>query len=232
MTRMTPATADRPAPRLRTLRLVAPAAAALLAGCVPTQFEVQSVIPPPLVTRIPVVVGLYVPAEFRVAVHREERDGAEYTMEIGKAQTAGIERLMTAMFTRVVPVQSVDAGAATDPEIRGVLEPVLEDFSFVTPRETGTSMYAVSLKYRINAYTPTGQPADSWTFTGYGTQPGNPLPGQDKAPLQQAAANAMRDAGAKLAVEFREQAIVRGLIAAPSPDVPPAERPGEIQPPP
>ena len=232
MTRMTPATADRPAPRLRTLRRVAPAAAALLAGCVPTQFEVQSVIPPPLVTRIPVVVGLHVPAEFREAVHREERDGAEYTMEIGKAQTAGIERLMTAMFTRVVPVPSVDAGAATDPEIRGVLEPVLEDFSFVTPRETGTSMYAVSLKYRINAYTPTGQPADSWTFTGYGTQPGSPLPGQDKPSLQQAAANAMRDAGAKLAVEFREQAIVRGLIAAPAPDAPPAERPGEIQPPP
>jgi len=49
---------------------------------------------------------------------------------------------MTAMFTRVVPVPSVDAGAATDPEIRGVLEPVLEDFSFVTPRETGTSVYA------------------------------------------------------------------------------------------
>jgi hypothetical protein len=172
------------------------------------------------------------PAEFRAAVHREERDGAEYTMEIGKAQTEGFERLMAAMFTRAVPVPSVDAGAATDPEIRGVLEPVLEDFSFVTPRETGTSMYAVSLKYRIDAYSPTGQPVESWSFTGYGAQPGSPVPGQGKALLQQAAANAMRDAGAKLAVEFREQAIVRGLIAAPTPDAPPVERPGEIQPPP
>jgi hypothetical protein len=232
MIRMAPATADRRSPPLRRARVAALSAAALLAGCAPTQFEVQQVIPQPLVTRIPVVVGLYVPAEFRTAVHSEERDGAGYTMEIGKAQTAGFERLMAAMFTRAVPVPSVDAGAATDPEIRGVLEPVLEDFSFVTPRETGTSMYAVSLKYRINAYSPTGQPSDSWTFTGYGTQPGSQMPGQGKALLQQAAANAMRDAGAKLAVEFREQAIVRGLIAAPTGDSPPAERPGEIQPPP
>jgi len=207
-------------------------ALALLAGCGTTQFETESVIPQPLVTRIPVVVGVHVPPAFREAVHREKRDGFEYEISVGAAQTAGFDRLMNAMFTRVVPVGSLEAGAVTDTEVRGVFEPVLEDFSFVTPRDTGTQLYAVSLKYRINAYTPTGQPADSWTFTGYGTQPGNPLPGQDKAPLQQAAANAMRDAGAKLAVEFREQAIVRGLIAAPSPDVPPAERPGEIQPPP
>jgi hypothetical protein len=37
----------------------------------------------------------------------------------------------------------------------------------------------------------------------------------------------MRDAGAKIAVEMREQAIVRGLIEAPG-----GARPSEIQPPP
>jgi len=59
-------------------------AAVLLGGCAPTRFEVQPTIPPPLVTRIPVVVGLHVPAAFRTAVHKEERDGAEYTMEIAR----------------------------------------------------------------------------------------------------------------------------------------------------
>ena len=48
---------------------------ALLAGCGTTEFEAQPVIPPPLITRIPVVVGVYLPAEFRTAVHREEHDG-------------------------------------------------------------------------------------------------------------------------------------------------------------
>jgi hypothetical protein len=200
---------------------------ALLAGCGTTQVAVQQVMPPPLVTRIPVVVGLHVPAAFREAVHREERDGSEFEIEIGKAQSEGFQRLMDAMFTRVVPVASVEAGAATDPEIRGVLEPVLTELSFVTPRDTGTPIYAVSLKYRINAYTPAGQPADSWTFTGYGAQPGSQIPGQGRTLLQQAAALAMRDAGAKLAVEFREQAIVRGLIDASA-----APQQVEVQPPP
>lgn len=200
---------------------------ALLSGCGATQLKVETVIPPPLVTRIPVVVGVYVPLEFSTAVQHEERDGSEYQIDVGQAQADGFLRLMNAMFTRVVPVASVGAGAATDPEIRGVFEPQLVELSFVTPRDTGTSAYAVSLKYRINAYTPSGQPVDSWTFTGYGAQPGTQMPGQGTELLRKAAALAMRDAGAKIAVEFREQAIVRGLIDESEP-----MRPVEVQPPP
>jgi hypothetical protein len=199
----------------------------LLGGCGATQFQVQSEIPEPLVVRIPVVVGFHLPEAFRAAVHREERDGVEYVIEIGAAQTAGFGRLMNALFTRSVAVSAPAAAAATDAEIRGVLEPVLEDLSFVTPRDTGTPLYAVSLKYRINAYRPDGEFVDSWSFTGYGTQPGSSMPGQGKALLQKAAAVAMRDAGAKIAVEMREQAIVRGLIEAPE-----GSGPREIQPPP
>jgi hypothetical protein len=214
----------RPQRALWALCLASPVLA-LLAGCGATQFQVQPNIPEPLVTRIPVVVGLHITAAFRDAVHREQREGSEYVIEIGRAQTEGFTRLMNAMFTRAVPVAA--AGAATDPEIRGVLEPVLEEFSFITPADTGTPVYAVSLKYRINAYRPDGEFVDSWSFTGYGTQPGSQMPGQGKALLQKAAAVAMRDAGAKIAVELREQAIVRGLIEAPD-----AARSGEIQPPP
>lgn len=199
----------------------------LLAGCGATQMTVETVIPPPLVTRIPVVVGVYVPPEFSTAVQREERDGSEYVIEVGQAQAAAFTRLMNAMFTRVVPLPAVEAGAATDPEIRGVFQPQLVELSFVTPRDTGTPVYAVSIKYRIDAYTPSGQPVDSWTFTGYGAQAGSQMPGQGTELLRKAAALAMRDAGAKIAVEFREQAIVRGLIEkdAPAQQV-------EVQPPP
>jgi hypothetical protein len=211
----------------RAHRWLAWTLAAVLSGCGATQMKVETVIPPPLVTRIPVVVGVYMPPEFSTAVQHEKRDGSEYMIDVGQAQADGFLRLMNAMFTRVVPVASAAAGAATDPEIRGVFEPQLVELSFVTPRDTGTSVYAVSLKYRINAYTPSGQPVDSWTFTGYGAQPGSQIPGQGTETLRKAAALAMRDAGAKIAVEFREQAIVRGLIdeSAPKHQV-------EIQPPP
>jgi hypothetical protein len=200
-------------------RAGAAALLALLGACGTTQFEAQTVIPAPLITQIPIVVGVHITPEFRNQVHREERDGGDIEIAVGKAQTDGFLRLLTAMFTRAVPVPSVAEGAAIDPGMRGVFEPVLEEFSFITPADTGTSLYAVSLKYRVNAYRLSGELIDSWTFTGYGAVPSMGLPTQGKPALQRATALAMRDAGTKLAVEFREQAIVRGLIDAGAPAI-------------
>jgi len=185
-----------------------------IAGCMTTRFEPKPSIPRPLITQIPVVVGIYMSPEFRNAVHAEERDGAKYEVVLGKPQSEGFERLMNAMFTRTVQVSAPNAGASTDSQIRGVLEPVLEDYSFVTPRDAGARIFAVSLKYRINGYDPNGKMFDSWTFTGYGSVPAPTLPGSSAQPLQEATALAMRDAGAKLAAEFKEAAIARGLLPA------------------
>jgi hypothetical protein len=109
-------------------------------------------------------------------------------------------------------VDTPAAAAATDPEIRGVLEPVLEDFAFVTPADAGSEDYAASLKYSVKLYSPKGELTDSWTFTGYGSQPGRMFPGKGDEALQAATALAMRDAAAKLVAEFRDQAIARNLL--------------------
>jgi hypothetical protein len=189
---------------------------ALLAGCGTTEFEARPAIPAPLVDKIPVVIGVYMAPEFRDKVYREEREGADVAIALGKAQTEGFMRLLDAMFLRVVPVTSTDAGARTDPAIRGVLEPVLEDVAFVTPTDSGADVYAVSLKYRVSGYKPDGQFTDSWTFTGYGAAAVSNMLGIGTDALQKATQLAMRDAGARLATELREQAIVRGLLSADS----------------
>ncbi len=54
---------------------------------------------------------------------------------------------------------------------RAILEPSIEEFAFVTPRDAGSPFFAVSIKYRVNIYLPDGKLADSWGFTGYGTAP-------------------------------------------------------------
>jgi hypothetical protein len=187
-------------------------ACAFLAGCGPTRFEAQPSIPTPLVTKIPLVVGVYMAPGFRDKVYAEKRDGGNYSIAIGKAQSEGFMRLMEAMFDRVVPVAATDAGASTDPQIRGVIEPVLEDFAFVTPVDSGSDVYAVSLKYRFNGYRPDGQAIDSWTFTGYGAAANASMLGGGSEVLKKAVQLAMRDAAAKLATELRDQAIVRGLL--------------------
>jgi hypothetical protein len=198
------------------VRAAAWLACALLAGCAATQFEAQPNIPTPLVTKIPVVVGLYMAAGFRDKVYDEKREGGDYSIAIGKAQSEGFARLMSAMFDGVVAVDATDAGARTDPRIRAVLEPELEDFAFVTPVDSGSDVYAVSLRYRVSGYRPDGQMIDSWTFTGYGAARNDNMLSSGSDALKAAVQLAMRDAAAKLATEFREQAIVRGLL----PEVP------------
>lgn len=198
------------------------AALVLLSGCGTTRLVATTNIPPPLVVKVPVAVALHVPKEFTEFVHKEKRWSTDWAMELGKAQSEGLTRLVQAMFDRVVVVDSVNAGAALGQDIRAILEPSVEEYAFVTPRDAGSPFYAVSVKYRMNVYSPDGRLADSWGFTGYGTSPSEGL--SSTAPLTRATALAMRDAGAKLAVEFREQAIVRGLLpegAVPTTPVPP-----------
>jgi hypothetical protein len=184
--------------------------AAGLAACGPVHLVIKSNIPEPLIAKMPVGVALYVPTEFSQYVHKEERSGTKWEIDIGQAQTQTLSRLINAMFERVIPVDSVNDGATHANEIRAILEPSVEEFAFVTPRDAGSPYFAVSIKYRVNVYSPDGKLADSWGFTGYGTAAAQGVIMED--PLQQAAALAMRDAGAKLAVEFRDQPMVRGLL--------------------
>jgi hypothetical protein len=182
-----------------------------LAGCGPVKLIANTNIPTPLVVKIPIAVALFIPKEFSTYVHNEERWSTDWHVELGAAQSEGISRLMNAMFERVIAVDSVSAGQAhADSGVRAILEPSVEEFAFVTPRDAGSPFFAVSIKYRVNIYLPNGKLADSWGFTGYGTAPAQGL--SSAPPLQTATALAMRDAGAKLAVEFREQATVRGLL--------------------
>jgi len=166
--------------------------------------------------KIPVAVALYVPKEFRDYVHKEERWSTGWNVALGKAQSEGLTRLLTSMFERVVMVDSITEGAQAGSDIKAILEPSVEEYAFVTPRDAGSPFYAVSIKYRVNVYSPDGKLADSWGFTGYGTAPSRGISSAD--PLAHATSLALRDAGAKLAVEFRDQAIVRGLMPGATPD--------------
>ncbi len=186
------------------------AALVLLAGCGPVRLVATANIPQPLVMKIPVAVALFMPQDFAQYVHKEERWGTDWNIEIGKAQSDAMSRLLNAMFERVIVVDSLNAGAQLGEGIAAILEPSVEEYAFVTPRDAGSPFFAVSIKYRVNVYSPDGKLADSWGFTGYGNSPAGGL--SNTEPLKNATASAMRDAGAKLAVEFRDQAIVRGLL--------------------
>ncbi len=201
----------------------------VLAGCGPVTLVASARIPQPLVMKIPVAVALFRPPEFMQYVHKEERWGTDWNIEIGKAQADAMSQLLNAMFENVIAVDSLNAGSALGSGVAAILEPSVEEYAFVTPRDAGSPFFAVSIKYRVNVYSPDGKLADSWGFTGYGTSPAGGL--SNTEPLQNATALAMRDAGAKLAVEFRDQAIVRGLLPeSETADAPATQQPASEQP--
>lgn len=166
-------------------------------------------LPEPLITRMPVAVALHIPPEFSTFTQKEKRSSVQWEISLGKAQTEGFTRLLNAMFERVIVVDSIEAATRGEP-VRAILEPMIDEYNFVTPRDAGASFFAVSIKYRMGIYTPDGKLADSWAFTGYGSAPTAGMSDEDS--LHRATTLALRDAAAKLAVEFRDQEIVRELL--------------------
>jgi len=191
-----------------------PAAVALLvvlAGCGAVNIQPQTQLPPPLIDRLPVTVAVYFPAEFRHYKYKEQRNRVDYEIELGPAHVVKLTRLLQAMFSRVVEVDDPAKALAAAPDVKLVLEPRFEDYAFLTPRDMVGDFYTVTIRYRLNLYDPRGERVDGYVFTGYGRRKSGAMSGTE--PLVRATERAMRDAGAKLAIELPDQESVRRLLA-------------------
>src|SRR5690606_9414731 len=83
-----------------------------------------------------------------------------------------------------------------------ILVPSVEEIQVAMPFETQLKVFEVWLKYNISVYDGQGQPVADWIMTAYGKTPSRFLSSDEDA-LNQAAVVALRDAGARLLVEFR-----------------------------
>ena len=210
----------------------------LLAGCTGTKLATQAQLPTPLVDKLPARVGVYYSKEFREFVHKETRNEIDYEITLGPAHVQNLDWLLKAMFSEVVPVEDPTQVAAIQPPLAMVLEPRFEEYSFLTPKDVAGEAFIVTIRYLLTLYDGTGARVDAFTFTGYGREGARTL--GSKVPLQIATQRAMRDAGAKVAVELTDQDSVRLLlrnpviVPAPATGPLPAEvpPPGEAAPPP
>jgi len=225
-------------PMMREL-IVAALALVLVAGCAATRLAAESQLPPPLIDRLPVRVGVHYSKEFREFVHRETRSQLDYEITLGPAHVLNLDWLLQAMFADVVQVDDPTRVADITPPLIMVLEPKFEEYSFLTPKDVAGEAFLVTIRYLLTVYDGTGGRVDAYSFTGYGRERARTL--ASKQPLQIATQRAMRDAGAKLAVELTDQETVRMLLrdpreplpATPSATVPPPpESPPAATPPP
>ena len=181
-----------------------------LVGCGGVQVAAESDVPTPLIDPLPLTVGIHYSDAFSNYAHAEERWGVDWKAELGPYHVRMAERLFAATFRETIPVKDLTALPANPPYV-AIIEPRIEQYSFITPKDTGADYYAVTIKYRLDVLAPNGSPADSLTFTGYGSFKSGGLTSTE--PMVRATKAAMRDAAAKFLVQFPEQDVARKLLA-------------------
>jgi hypothetical protein len=178
-----------------------------LSACDSVHVKPQPVLPHALVVPMPTRVALVIPKDLRTYVHKENRWGVDWVVDLGTGHSRLLRDQFHDCFSDVVEASDLDE-ARHAPGLKGIFEYHIEQFSFTTSRETGR-YYAATIRYKVNVYTPQAELVDTYTLTGYGNTLYSGL--SDTAPLEQASAAAMRDAAAKFLVQFPQLPVAKRL---------------------
>jgi hypothetical protein len=197
---------------MRTLTFAAIALSVALPGCMNMTVKPDGKLPTPLVAAAPAKVAVVITPEMRNYVHKETRAGIDYDVLLGETHTQMTEAVYKAEFTEAQLFASVDE-ARLMPGVLAIFEPRIEQYSFATAKETGGVYCAVTIRYQIKIYAPTGEIVDSLSLTGYGSGPA-PQVGNGEPELAKAAFNAMRDAAAKFLTQFPQLDLAKPLLAS------------------
>jgi hypothetical protein len=181
---------------------------AVLAACSDVSIKPEAHLPKPLITPLPAAVGLIIPVETRKYLDQETRFGIDWKVDLGPGEVKLMRDTFTDLFQHVAEFKDLESAKAAK-DLQALFETRVDQYSFVTSRETGGRYFAVTMKYRINLYTPQGEKVDSYTLTGYGNSLAKGMSGGK--PLTQATVAAMRDAAAKFLVQFPDQPPARQL---------------------
>jgi hypothetical protein len=186
--------------------------AGLLSGCSSSVAFQAPAIPTPLVEKIPMSVGLRMPADFEHYVHQELVFGREeWSIDLGRSNAALFEQLFGHMFAGVKVLSESE-----DPQLLpldALIETSIDAFEFSTPDQSNTDAFAVWIRYRLKVYDREGKLLSEWPVSAYGKSQTTTM-GKIQA-LQRAAVLAMRDAAALMVMKFDEETQISSLIDQP-----------------
>ena len=193
------------------------AAAFALAGCTGANVVVNTVVPAPLVERIPMRVGVFFDESLRGYVHEETlEDHGDFRIELGAVQVPVFERVFDALFEETVSLDAV-VTADADGRVAAVIAPVFEELQFSIPAQTRGDFFEVWIKYRIDVYDSDGELLASWPLPAYGKSNERNFGFMEDSKgsgLTEASTWALRDAAAHLSFYFPRVPEVAELIAA------------------
>ena len=198
------------AERRRTLSLatltVVLVALTTLAGCGPVKVVVDGNFPPPLITPLPVTLGLWYGDDFSKHEFFDEAKGrkeSSWIVTTGAAQVEMWNSLLTGMFTKVVHLKNKPGPGQNPTAVDAVLIPHVEELQYAIPAHTSIKVYEIWMRYSFELVTPDGEPIAQWTMTSYGKTPTAFLQSDQEA-VNLAAVMALRDAGANFANHFTD----------------------------
>ena len=168
-----------------------------LAACGGT-VAIRDYFPDPVVAPLPYRVGVYYSPEFSSYSYSSDEDKVNF--ELGSKQVLLFDKVFNAMFVSRMTVSDPDSGPANQ-QLDMVLVPVLDEYAFLSPAETATNFYTVSIKYHIRVYSADNRIIGYWPFVAYGKNRSGAMSGLE--PLGDATVTALRDAAAALVTQFR-----------------------------
>ena len=193
-----------------TRKLIFPIGLVLsLAGCQQTMsLKVDSEIPSPVVSRMPVKMGVVYQDELRNFVYEEDsEDRPEWRIDSGASHLSLFQQILTSMFDEVTEVTTTNGATG----VQAVLRPSVAEMQFALPAETKTDFYEAWVKYDMELYDQDGDNIANWSVTGYGKSSTEFMKSRDKG-LNAAVNQALRDAGARFALGFTRVAEVSAWL--------------------
>ena len=196
-----------------------------LLGCSSQVTVHDPLIPNPVVEEIPMSVAVKFPDVFEHFVHEEQViDREKWTVDLGRSNALLFTKLFGAMFKNLTVIDNdVDT---RDMPIDALIEPSIDAFEFSVPGQSGTSSFAVWIRYRIKVFDSEGKLFANWPISAYGKSLSTAMGGDDA--LHRAAVLAMRDAAALIIMQMdKVTGISRlnrqpesGVAASPEPALP------------
>jgi len=179
-----------------------------LSGCahqIPISGNIESM---PVVTRLPVAVGVYYSPEFKVYKYEASRYGDIWIYPIGTASVEMFDRLFPVLFETSL---SVDRRPPMPPgpfnNLDGVIEVRFDTFEFALPLIKNGN-YTAEVGYRVILYAPNGEVLFSQIIKGFGSIQGQFGFGFTRWPGE-AASLAVQDAGTRFLKSFGDAPEVR-----------------------
>lgn len=174
-----------------------------LSACAATVIDISGTYPSPLVTKLPLTLGVFYDDAFSTHSYIEindENGNDQYIVNSGSSQLALFNTMLPAVFEEVIIIEDINA-IANYPQLDVVFVPAIEEFQLGLPAKTRLDVYEIWLKYNMRLSTANGDYIADWVMTAYGKSPQESFQSVN-AGVNDAASVALRDLAASFALGF------------------------------